>query len=188
LITMILNDKGVKLFQSKPVYKTIFTPELTRDMTNMLRNVADKGTAHELRDIYNLHGMIACKTGTTQEHRDGWFMGYTSQFLAGVWVGADNPAVHFKSIEQGRGAALAMPVWAGFYKRIMKDPSVSYMVNRPFPFKNTIDCEMYREDTFIQKLFQKRNKKSNSTGLEETQKERIKKRKEKKVRQGIFSR
>lgn len=98
-------------------------------------------------------------------------MGYTSGFLAGVWIGADNPGVHFSSMSNGRGAATAMPVWAVFYKRVMKDPELSYLL-KPFPFENTIDCEMYKENTFFQKIFRRKNKNSDKTGLEERKKKR----------------
>lgn len=176
-ITSIVNEKGTRIYQSKPIITELFEPGLAHDMTNMLRLAVDKGTAHELRDNYRLNGMIAGKTGTTQEHRDGWFMGYTSSFLAGVWVGADNPAIHFSGMQQGRGSAMAMPVWAGFYRLVSQDPTLSYLVTHPFSFENNIDCEMQKEDSFFQKIFPRKNKTNNSTGLEETRWGRLKKKK-----------
>jgi penicillin-binding protein 1A len=173
-LSSVVNDKGEKIFQQKPSSKTILTPEQAHEMTNMLCNVVDFGTAHELRNVYGLGGKIAGKTGTTQDHKDGWFMGYTSGFLAGVWVGADNPGIHFSGMHYGRGAATAMPVWAGFYKRIMKDRELNYLL-KPFPFENTIDCEMYKDNTLFQKIFQRKNKSSNRTGLEEKRKKERKK-------------
>lgn len=176
-ITSIENEQGVEIMNVKPLFKNIFTEDQAHTMTNMLRNVADKGTAYELRDVYGLRGAIAAKTGTTQDHKDGWFMGYTSGLLAGVWVGADNPAIHFSGMNQGRGAATAMPVWAGLYKRIAGDPELRYLVSKPFAFENDITCEMYKDDTLIQKIFQRKNKKSNSTGLDGKSDLRIKKNK-----------
>lgn len=165
-ITSIVTDQGIEIMHLKPVFKNILTEEQAHAMTNMLCNVADKGTAHELRDVYGLRGAIAAKTGTTQDHKDGWFMGYTSGLLAGVWVGADNPAIHFSGMDQGRGAATAMPIWAGFYKRVAGDSQLRYLVSKPFPFGNNITCEMYKDDTFIQKIFKRKNKKNNNTGLD----------------------
>jgi penicillin-binding protein 1A len=109
-------------------------------------------------------------------------MGYTSGFLAGVWVGADNPAIHFRGMRQGRGAATAMPIWAGFYKKVSKDTELQYLVSKPFSFPNDLDCEMYKDDTFLQKLFQRKSRTDHKTGLEETDSGRIKKRRERKVR------
>jgi penicillin-binding protein 1A len=176
-ITSIVNEKGTRIYQSKPIFKELFEPGLAHDMTNMLRLAVDKGTGHELRDNYRLNGMIAGKTGTTQEHRDGWFMGYTSSFLAGVWVGADNPAIHFAGMQQGRGSSMAMPIWAGFYRLVSQDPAFRYMVTTPFPFENDINCEMQKDDSFFQKLFPRRNKTNNSSGLEETRWGRLKRKK-----------
>ncbi len=179
-ITAIVNDKGDEIFTQKVSSKIIFTAEQAHEMTNMLCNVVDKGTAHELRDIFGFTGSIAGKTGTTQDHKDGWFMGYTAGLLAGVWVGADNPAIHFSGMQQGRGSATAMPVWAGFYRRVRQDSRFKYLVPNSFSFPNDITCEMYKDDTFIQKLFQRRNKTNNNTGLEETKRGRMKKIKERK--------
>jgi penicillin-binding protein 1A len=174
-ITSIVTDAGKQIYIGKPTSTTIFTADQAHQLTNMLCNVVDKGTAYELRDVYGFTGSIAGKTGTTQDHKDGWFMGYTAEMLAGVWVGADNPAIHFTNMAYGRGAATAMPIWAGFYKRVRQDPTYRYLVPNNFPYENDITCEMYKEDTFLQKMFQSKNKKNNATGLEESKRERTKK-------------
>jgi len=179
-ITSIVNDQGKKIYSSQSVSKAVLTVDQAHQITNMLCNVVDKGTAHELRDVYGFKGSIAGKTGTTQDHKDGWFMGYTAGLLAGVWVGADNPAIHFSDMTQGRGSATAMPIWAGFYKRVRQDPSLRYLVPNNFSFPNDIDCEMYKDDTLIQKIFQRNKKRDNNTGLEKTKRERTRKTKESK--------
>ncbi len=181
-ITSVVNDKGETIFVLKPAYKNIFSAEQAHDITNMLCHAVDKGTAHELRDVYGLSGSIAGKTGTTQDHKDGWFMGYTAGFLAGVWIGADNPTIHFGGMNLGRGSATAMPVWAGFYKRVMKDSELRYLASTPFSFPNDVTCEMYKDNTFLQKIFQRKNKTNANTGLEEKNRDRKKKRKDRKER------
>jgi penicillin-binding protein 1A len=165
-LTSIVDASNKKIYFIKPLFTEVLTSEQAHTLTNMLMNVVDKGTAHELRDVYGLHGMIAGKTGTTQNHVDGWFMGYTSGMLAGVWVGADNPSIHFSDMNQGRGSATAMPIWAGLYKKMNNDRGLSYLVRKPFPFENNVDCEMYKDNTFLQKLFQRKNKKDDNTGLD----------------------
>ncbi len=174
-ITSVITEKGTRLYSSKSVSTTIFTADQAHQLTNMLCNVVDKGTAHELRDVYGFTGSIAGKTGTTQDHKDGWFMGYTAELLAGVWVGADNPAIHFANMNLGRGSATAMPIWAGFYRRVRKDPAYRYLTPNNFPYENDITCEMYKDDTFLEKILQGKNKKNNATGLEESKRERTKK-------------
>jgi penicillin-binding protein 1A len=164
-INSISNVHGETLYTSKVKQKRILSTEVAQDITNMMRDVVNKGTAYELRENYKFTGDMAGKTGTTQDHRDGWYVGYTSRMLAGVWVGADNPAIHFSNMEQGKGSRMAMPIWAGFYRRVLRDPKVRYLAAN-FSFENDIDCEMKKEDGFFEKLFRRKNKTSKSTGFE----------------------
>lgn len=174
-LTSIQAKDGKVLYKAKPSKSTrVLSAEVAQDMTNMMRNVTVKGTGYEMRERYGFTGDIAGKTGTTQDHRDGWFVGYTARMLAGVWVGADNPSIHFSNMEQGKGSRMAMPIWAGFYRRVLRDKSVRYLA-ASFPFENTIDCEMKKEDGFWGKLFRKKEKNSDESGFENAPKEEKKK-------------
>ena len=64
-------------------------------MLNLMEGVTDFGTAVRLRYRYNFTAQIAAKTGTTQNHSDGWFIGITPKLVAGGWVGAEDRSVHF---------------------------------------------------------------------------------------------
>jgi penicillin-binding protein 1B len=76
-------------------------------MTGLLTNVVRFGVAYPLRKTYGFTRPVAGKTGTTDDYRDGWFVGFTPDVVAGVWVGYDRP----RSL--GRLAAVtALPVWA----------------------------------------------------------------------------
>ncbi len=164
-LASIEDGQGNVLFRPKTTQKQILSAEVAHTLTNMMRDVVDKGTAYELREKYKFTGDIAGKTGTTQDHRDGWFVGYTARMLAGVWVGADNPAIHFSSMEQGKGSKMAMPIWAGFYRRVLHDRSLrSFCAS--FPYENDIACEMKKEDSFFGKLFRRKHKTSSTTGFE----------------------
>ncbi len=101
-------------------------------MTDILRSVVDSGTAKRLRWKYDFRNQIAGKTGTTQAQADGWFMGYTPNLVAGVWVGAEDPKVHFRDISLGQGANMALPIWAEFMKRVYKDPEFKSMEKDTF--------------------------------------------------------
>jgi len=90
-------------------------------MIRMLESVVDSGTARRLRWEYGLYNDIAGKTGTTQNHTDGWFMGFNPELVAGVWVGADRPQVHFRSMRYGQGSNTALPIWGRFMKKIYQD-------------------------------------------------------------------
>lgn len=122
-ITRIENYKGEVLADfTKQTPRQAISPEEAAVMTKMLQSVAIYGTASRIRWKYGHHDIpLAGKTGTSQNHADGWFIGYTPKIVAGVWVGGDSPLVRFRNFENGQGAASALPVWAYFMDRLKKD-------------------------------------------------------------------
>jgi penicillin-binding protein 1A len=90
-------------------------------MIKMMESVVDSGTARSLRYRYGLYGDFAGKTGTTQNQSDGWFIGYNPKLVAGVWVGASNPHIHFRTMRFGQGSASALPIYGRFMKKVLKD-------------------------------------------------------------------
>ena len=76
--------------------------------TSLLEGVADRGTAAQVR-AGGLRGPIGAKTGTTDEERDLWFVGFTPQLVAVVWVGFDEP--RSLGVSSTRGA---LPIWRSF--------------------------------------------------------------------------
>jgi penicillin-binding protein 1B len=77
-------------------------------VTSLLEGVADRGTAARVR-ASGLKGPIAAKTGTTDEERDLWFVGYTPDLVAVVWLGFDEPRSIGMSSSRG-----ALPIWRRF--------------------------------------------------------------------------
>ena len=124
-------------------------------LIRMLKNVVNNGTAARLRYKYNIYSDVAGKTGTTQDHADGWFIGFTPDITAGSWVGADYPAVHFKT-KAGQGAYTALPVWAGFFNKLYEDEKFESLKESRFSFPNTssllFDCEDYIEPPEIRQV------------------------------------
>lgn len=112
----------INLDEESVQFERVMEKETARIMTKMLQSVVDSGTAKRLRYQYQLKNDIAGKTGTTQNHSDGWFMGYTPDLVAGVWVGGESPKVHFRSIHLGQGANMALPIWGRFMNKVYKDP------------------------------------------------------------------
>jgi penicillin-binding protein 1A len=103
-------------------------------MTHFLESVATMGTASRLRWKYGLYGYpIAGKTGTSQNHSDGWFIGYNPNLVSGVWVGGDSPLVRFRNFENGQGAATALPIWAYYMKNVLKEPGFEEWQEGEFP-------------------------------------------------------
>ena len=90
-------------------------------MTKMMEMVVDSGTARRLRLTYNLQNDIAGKTGTTQSHADGWFLGYTPKLAVGSWVGGESPRIRFRSLSLGQGANTALPICGLFMRDVLND-------------------------------------------------------------------
>ncbi len=111
--------------EKEPQHPRVFSTETQQRMQAMLKGVTERGTAAALRSRYGLHGDFGGKTGTTQDHTDGWFMGVTPEMVMGVWVGADNPAVHFKTLRTGQGSRTAMPVFALLMQKAEADPKTA---------------------------------------------------------------
>lgn len=121
-------------------------------MVNLLRGVIDNGTGTRLRwhKIYGgIEGPIAGKTGTTQNHSDGWFMGVTPQLVAGVWTGGDLRSIRFDNIRYGQGANMALPIWGRFMKKVYADPGLEYTPDhefeKPMNFIMNLDCDEQEE-------------------------------------------
>ncbi len=72
-----------------------------------MTKVLDRGTAASARQS-GFKRPAAGKTGTTDDYKDAWFVGFTSSLTAGVWVGFDKPQ---RTVAQGYGATMALPVW-----------------------------------------------------------------------------
>jgi penicillin-binding protein 1A len=103
---------------------------------------------------------LAAKTGTTQDHADGWFIGFSPDLLTGVWVGADNPSIHFRTLEKGQGAYTALPVWAKYYSSVYGDQKLAMKLNKKFQplstgMKEELDCVNYRDKRPVQELIDK---------------------------------
>ena len=119
------NDNVLETFEYQPNDETVASPENCRAVINMLEAVVDDGTGKGIRTIYNIEGDFAGKTGTTQNNSDGWFIGITPELVAGCWVGADDPRIHFRTTTYGQGAYMALPIVGKFYSKTYSDPRFS---------------------------------------------------------------
>jgi penicillin-binding protein 1A len=102
-------------------------------MNAMLQSVVDRGTARRIRWRYNMKQPLAGKTGTSQNHSDGWFIGFTPKIVMGAWVGANSPGVRFRNLSLGQGANTALPIVSTFIQKVDKDEQYRDMVNTKFP-------------------------------------------------------
>lgn len=149
-----IEDKtGKVLYEHTPAVKGFpVLDSQTADLMNyMLRGVVENGTGRGLKTTYGLNSQIAGKTGTTQDNADGWFIGYTPNLLAGAWVGAESPVVHFRSTALGQGAHMALPIYGLFMKKVERNPAYDKYTNRRFPTLESdllamVDCADYSEN------------------------------------------
>jgi 1A family penicillin-binding protein len=115
-IMTVLDADGSNVFEQPIERRRVIAPEVAFQMVGMLRDVIDRGTGASARTL-GVRGPVAGKTGTTDDYRDAWFVGFSSAVVAGVWVGFDSPA----SIGRDAYAArIALPIWADFMNRVAK--------------------------------------------------------------------
>ncbi|HED30924.1 MAG TPA: PBP1A family penicillin-binding protein [Prosthecochloris aestuarii] len=100
-------------------------------MVSMLQDVIRKGTGRAIPSRYGLNIEAGGKTGTTQNLKDAWFVGFTPQIAATVWTGFDDERIAFTSMSYGQGARAALPIWARFMKKCYTDTSLG-LENRYF--------------------------------------------------------
>lgn len=110
------------------------TPDQATIMTKMLQSVINNGTGRRLRFGFGLYqGDFAGKTGTTQNQSDGWFICYNPHLVTGAWVGAESPAVRFRSMSLGQGSSMALPIVGKFWHKMANDPEFMKMYQAKFP-------------------------------------------------------
>jgi len=111
MIRRVTTYDGALLEQAHPNVRDVVQPEVARTMTAMLEDVVQFGTGMPARALGRPAGG---KTGTTNDFTDAWFIGFTPQLTAGVWVGYDDTAVSLGKPETG--AIAALPIWLEFMR------------------------------------------------------------------------
>lgn len=135
-IEKITDSKGNIIYSHSPSCKEVMSPRVAQIMYEMLRKVVDgaynpstkrrSGTGVRLRYKYGIKIPLIGKTGTTQFHSDGWFIGSALNFSAGAWVGAEDRAVRFSRMDWGQGASMALPIFAKFCQKLLADSTIFY--------------------------------------------------------------
>ncbi|MEE4311522.1 MAG: PBP1A family penicillin-binding protein [candidate division KSB1 bacterium] len=113
-IIKVVDKYGNVLEEHPPEMSHVLRAETSYIMTDLLQTIMNNGTGAAARSVYQFLRPAGGKTGTTNEFTDAWFIGFTPQIVAGVWIGLDNPAM---TLGPGQaGAVAALPVWAPFMK------------------------------------------------------------------------
>lgn len=133
-VTKITDNNGNVISEFTPQYTEVMSQKAYFKMVNILQNVINSGTGSRLRRApYNITAVMGGKTGTTNYNADGWFMGFTPNLVSGVWVGGDERYIHFNRMAQGQGAAMALPIYGLYMKKVYADKSLPYSQTLQFP-------------------------------------------------------
>lgn len=140
MIARIEDKYGNVIWTPEPYMRQGLDKRTAYTVVDMMKGVVDgaynprtkerKGTGVRLRmdldhrDYDGIKVPMAGKTGTTQNHSDGWFMGLTPELVTGVWVGAQDPTVRFSTIASGQGANTALPIYGFYMKAAYADPTM----------------------------------------------------------------
>jgi len=117
-IKRILDRGGHVIEENQPETAPVISSETAFVMTDLLKAVVSEGTGWRVRALKR---PVAGKTGTTNDLRDAWFMGYTPGLVTGVWVGYDD------SQEMGKGetgSRAASPIWVDFMQQVLAEEPV----------------------------------------------------------------
>ncbi|WP_010179363.1 penicillin-binding protein 1A [Aquimarina agarilytica] len=163
-ISKIEDASGNILETFEPATKSekAFTENTRQQLVAMMQRVTDSGTAKRLRSTYKLKNDIAAKTGTTQDNKDGWFVGVTPKLVSVCWVGADHHSVGFTNTRIGQGANSALPIFAKWFQMLNKEAKYKKYTNSRFRIapknKAALNCVAYKDPNFLKKLFTKKDK------------------------------
>ena len=133
-VSRITDNRGNVLAEFTGNQTEIMSEDTYLKMLSMLTNVVNEGTGARLRYAYGITADMGGKTGTTNFHSDGWFMGFTPELVTGVWVGGEERYIHFNSMAMGQGAEAALPILGYFMKWIYDDKQLPYKQSTKFDF------------------------------------------------------
>ncbi len=133
-IKRVVTAEGRVLEENLPEGRPVISAEVAYLITSILKDVIARGTG---RKAGGLGVPSAGKTGTTDNFRDAWFIGYTPRLLAGVWVGYDDAASLGEGMSGGRVAA---PIWLDFMRAVTKADTGDF-IKPENVVKYTIDRE-----------------------------------------------
>lgn len=137
-ITRIEDRMGNVLYEARlpSAVNDAISPSVARNMISMMRGVVDGGTGSSIRRFFKYDA--AGKTGTTNDFADAWFIGYTPQLVAGVWVGFDDRRIQFTG-DYGQGGRAAAPAWGRLMQKVYDDANLGYRQTRFAVEKDSAD-------------------------------------------------
>ncbi len=167
MVTSIVDKNDTLLYQFSPESRDVLSEEAAYVTVKLLEGVTLGGSGTRLRTKgadayrpefkeiitgypYEFTNPIAGKTGTTQNQSDGWFMGMVPNLVTGVWVGAEDRSVHFRTITYGQGASMALPIWGMYMKSCYADEELNISVEdfeEPANLSIRVNCDKESENS-----------------------------------------
>ena len=148
-VTRIEDNEGNVLANFTPQMDEVISETSAYKMLVMLRAVINEGTGGRVRRLYGITADMGGKTGTTNRNSDGWFLGFTPSLVSG-----EERDIHFDTMVDGQGAAMALPIWGLYMQKVYKDKSLGYSQDEKFnipddfdPCKDTLIDETSVEET-----------------------------------------
>lgn len=178
-ISKIADKDGKEIFEFSPERKKsrAFAGTTRQIMLEMMKSTVNTGTAARLRYQYGLSNDIAGKTGTTQNNKDGWFVGVTPNLVSVTWVGVDDHRIGFPNTRLGQGANSALPIFGLLMQKMNADPHFNDITRAKFPVPSEsvemlLDCEPTKRDNFLERLFGKSDSDNQPPEKEEQEEEK----------------
>ena len=174
-------------FERPAPQKTMLNEVNCRIVTHMMETAVNEGTGTRIRTTHRIPGDFAGKTGTTQNHSDGWFVGLTPNLVTGCWVGAEDPGIHFRTITYGQGSFMALPVVGKFFGKLYSDQRYRQLQFAQFPnleeelladldiprYKEILEIE--RPDNLFDRIFAGKSKEEKLREIQQPEKAEEKK-------------
>lgn len=137
-VTRIEDNEGNVLATFSPEMQEVISESSAYKMLVMLRSVVNEGTAIRVRRL-GIKAEMGGKTGTTNYHSDGWFMGFTPSLVSGCWVGGEDRDIHFDTMIHGQGASMALPIWTKYMRKVYDDKTLGYDESEKFSLPEGYD-------------------------------------------------
>jgi penicillin-binding protein 1A len=157
MVTRIEDKNGNVIAVFQPQKVEAISEHTSYLMLNLMQSVITGGTGSRLRYRYNMMNELAGKTGTSQNHSDGWFMGISPDLVAGSWVGGEDRAIHFEYLGEGQAAATALPIFGLFMQKVYADKSLNLTqgpFERPVNFNVDMNCPVSEIDQQTKAVFE----------------------------------
>lgn len=149
MVTRIEDKNGNVISEFQPQKVEAISENTAYLMLNLMEGVINGGTGSRLRYKFGLTQDLAGKTGTSQNHSDGWFMGISPDLVAGTWVGGEDRSIHFDYLGEGQAASTALPIFGLFMQKVYADKTLNINqgpFERPEGFYVDMNCPVSEID------------------------------------------